>query len=99
MKTENREIGTNLLVFIADYFKVLSKPIRLKILNSLKNGEKSVSQIVTEVNSPQPNVSKHLGMLVQAGIVSRRQKKNTVYCSIADKRIWQICELACIQPE
>jgi DNA-binding transcriptional ArsR family regulator len=73
--------------------------LRLKILNTLGDGEKSVGEIVTEVNSPQPNVSRHLSILVQAGIVSRRQTKNTVYCSIADKRIWHICELACIRPE
>lgn len=99
MKTQNREIGVNLLGFIADYFKILSEPLRLKILNSLRDGEKTVSEIVRDVGSPQPNVSKHLSMLVQAGFVIRRQRKNVVYCSIADKHIWKICDLACPRSE
>lgn len=87
--------NTDLLNLISDYFKILSEPIRIRILYSLKDGEKSVSEIVKAVNASQPNVSKHLHLLIRAGFVKRRQIKNEAYCSIADKRIWQICDISC----
>ena len=95
MQTEPQGIKIDLLILIADYFKVLSEPIRIKILLSLRQNEKTVSEIVKEVNSSQPNVSKHLSVLIKAGLVTRRQVKNVAYCSIGDKRIWQICDVSC----
>jgi len=80
---------------IAGYFKVLSEPLRLSILISLKGGEKSVGQIASVVNSSQPNVSKHLSILLHAGIVVRRKDKNACCYSIADNCIWQVCDIAC----
>lgn len=85
----------DLLILIADYFKVLSEPLRIKILTALQDGEKSVNEIAQYVNSSQPNVSKHLGILIKAGFITRRQVKNVAYCSIADNRIWQICDISC----
>ena len=95
MKTQKRILNSQMLDLIADYFKVLSEPLRIKILAALRDGEKSVSEIVEAVNSSQPNVSKHLGILIRAGLVSRRQIKNVAYCPIADQRIWQICDISC----
>lgn len=91
------KLGNNsdLLNLISNYFKILSEPIRIRILYSLKDGEKSVSEIVKAVNASQPNVSKHLHLLIRAGFVTRRQVKNVAYCSIADKYIWQICDISC----
>lgn len=84
-----------LLTVVAEYFKVLREPLRLRILQSLNDGEKSVNEIAERVDSSQPNVSKHLNILTKAGFVARRQKKNTVFYSIADQSIWQVCDLAC----
>lgn len=95
MKTQKRVLSGKVLDLIAEYFKVLSEPLRLKILAALRDGEKSVGEIVEAVNASQPNVSKHLGILIKAGFVTRRQVKNVAYCSIADKCVWQICDISC----
>lgn len=95
MKTQKRVLNIQMLNLIAEYFKVLSEPLRIRILNALRDGEKSVGEIAEAVNSSQPNVSKHLGILIKAGLVTRRQEKNVAYCSITDKRIWQICDISC----
>lgn len=94
-----RLMNTDTLAFVAEYCKVLGEPLRLKILNCLKGGEKSVTEITAQIKSSQPNVSKHLHLLKQTGFVYRRQVKNTALFSIADERIWQICELACRDPD
>ena len=95
MTTQKRVLSGKVLDLIAEYFKVLSEPLRIKILAALQDGEKSVSEIVEAVNASQPNVSKHLGILIKAGLVNRRQIKNVAYCSIADERVWQICDISC----
>lgn len=90
-------MGSELLALIAGYFKILGEPLRLKILFSIKDGEKCVNQIANDVSSSQPNVSKHLSMLVKSGFIIRRQEKNQVYYSIADEYLWQICELRFVE--
>ena len=88
-------MSSGLSVLIAEYFKVLSEPLRLRILNSLKTGEMSVNEIAKAVESTQPNVSGHLRILIKSGFVSRRPEKNSVYYSIADGCVWDICDIAC----
>ncbi|MBS1796733.1 MAG: winged helix-turn-helix transcriptional regulator [Acidobacteria bacterium] len=94
-KKIDRLTNPALLPLIADYFKILGEPLRLKILRSLSDGEKSVNEIVDEVRSSQPNVSKHLGLLITAGFVIRRPEKNLVFYSIADENLWKLCHLQC----
>lgn len=99
MRDRKQKMKGGLSVLLAEYFKVLSEPRRLGILNSLKNGEMSVNEIAEAVRSTQPNVSGHLRILMKSGFVSRRPEKNTVYYSIADQGIWDICEIACRNPD
>lgn len=80
---------------IALRFKILSEPLRLKIIHSLQEGEKSVNQLREEVKTSQPNVSKHLRILQDAGLVHRRQQGNVVYYSIADESVFDLCETVC----
>lgn len=81
---------------IAERFKVLSEPIRLQILHALQEeGEKSVNELTEAVQTSQPNVSKHLKILHKNGIIARNQSGNTVYYSIADETIFELCELVC----
>lgn len=80
---------------VAARFKVLSDPLRLRILNSLQAGEQSVTQITEIVAASQPNVSKHLKTLQDAGLIARRQEGNTVFYSIADETVFQLCEVVC----
>ena len=83
------------LALIAARFKVLSEPLRLRILQELETGELSVGELTTAVGATQPNVSKHLKMLQDAGIVGRKQEGNTVIYSIADESVFALCDLVC----
>lgn len=80
---------------VADYFKVLSEASRLQVLCCLKSGSKNVTEIMTATNLGQANVSKHLKILTQAGIVSRHPSGVSVYYKIADPIIFNLCELVC----
>lgn len=83
------------LGLMADFFKVLSETSRLQIVCSLKAGSKNVSEIISETSLGQANVSKHLKILSQAGVVSRRQAGVCVYYQIANPFIFELCELVC----
>jgi DNA-binding transcriptional ArsR family regulator len=81
------------LAQVADYFKVLSELSRLQVLCSLKSGSKNVTEIIEETGLGQANVSKHLKILAQAGIVSRSPQGVSVYYEIAEPFIFDLCEL------
>lgn len=83
------------LVIIAERFRVLSEPMRLKILQELRAGELSVTELTRQVGISQPNASKHLRTLQDAGLVRRDQRGNLVYYSIADESIFELCEVVC----
>lgn len=80
---------------VAARFKVLSDPMRLRILNTLQSGEQSVTQVTDIVEASQPNVSKHLKTLQDAGLIARRQEGNTVYYRVADESVFQLCDVVC----
>lgn len=80
---------------LASRFRVLGEPLRIRILQELQDGEKNVSELVEAVGSTQPNVSKHLRILQEAGMVDRRQEGNQVYCFIADPSVFALCDAAC----
>ncbi len=80
---------------VAARFKVLSDPMRLRILNALQDGEQSVTAVTEAVAASQPNVSKHLKTLQDAGLIARRQEGNTVYYRVADETVFQLCEVVC----
>lgn len=83
------------LGLMADFFKVLSEVSRLQIVCALKSGSKNVTEIIEITGLGQANVSKHLKMLSQAGIVSRRQEGVCVYYQIANPFIFELCDLVC----
>ena len=80
---------------IAGRFRALSEPIRVKLLDRLYEGPASVQELTEHVGSTQQNVSKHLGLLRQTGIVRRRKAGNHVYYSIADEGVYALCEIVC----
>lgn len=81
---------------IAARFRVLSEPTRLKLLNLLRErGEMSVGELVTETGYGQANVSKHLLVLLDAGMVARRREGTSARYRIADETIFALCELVC----
>lgn len=83
------------LVAVADYFKVLSEVSRLQILTCLKSGPMNVMEIAEATGLGQANLSKHLKVLTQAGVLSRQPKGTSAYYEIAEPMIFELCELAC----
>ena len=94
-KAKKRAMTPEALELVAARFKVMAEPLRLRILQELEGGEMSVGDITEAVESTQPNVSKHLKMLQEAGLLGRRQEGNTVYYSIADASVFEICDVVC----
>jgi DNA-binding transcriptional ArsR family regulator len=85
------------LTHVADYFRALSEPLRLKLLNALRDGPINVGELTTLVGSSQANVSKHLGLLAKSGLVKRSTQGTSVYYEIADVRTYELCDLVCGQ--
>ncbi|GAB4460317.1 MAG: hypothetical protein OHK0037_07380 [Elainellaceae cyanobacterium] len=83
------------LALMADFFKVLSEVSRLQIVCALKSGAKNVTEIIEETGLGQANVSKHLKMLTQAGIVVREQRGVCAYYQIASPFLFELCDLVC----
>jgi DNA-binding transcriptional ArsR family regulator len=84
-----------LIELIAERFRVLGEPARIGLLDRLRDGEASVQALERATGLSQQNVSKHLGMLLQAGIVSRRREGNFSIYAIADQSVFELCELVC----
>ena len=74
----------------ADFLRALSHPVRLKIIEVLKHGEKSVSNLVKQLGVEQSSLSRHLLALRDAGILKSRQERTTVYYGIRDHDIFQV---------
>lgn len=83
------------LELIAERFKALAEPARLQILTCLRAGELTVGELVEETGLGQANVSKHLQLLHGTGFVSRRKDGLYVYYALADKSVFQLCDLMC----
>lgn len=78
---------------VAKYFRALSDPTRVRILELVADGERSVGEIVEALGQAQPNVSNHLACLRWCGFVESRREHRTVYYRVADERIEQLLEL------
>jgi len=89
------QLSPEALSLMAGFFKVLAEASRLQIVCVLKSGSKSVTEIIEATGLGQANVSKHLKMLAQAGIVSRKAQGVSAYYQIANPFIFELCELVC----
>ena len=94
-KTKRRQISDEGLQLVAQRFKVLSEPVRLKLLSALEEGEQNVGQLVALTGQSQANVSKHLATLVAAGMIGRRKEGLNAYFFISDPQIFELCDLMC----
>jgi ArsR family transcriptional regulator, virulence genes transcriptional regulator len=77
----------------ADICKTLADPKRLMILHELRDSEASVGQLVSSLGLPQSNVSQHLAILRERGIVTTRREGTTIYYSLANPKIGEACDL------
>ncbi len=84
-----------LLHRIAEVLKAMADPTRLKILHSIHNGERCVSDILKSVGGSQANVSKHLSVLKRAGLVDCRREGLNVFYRIIDEGVFTICRNVC----
>jgi DNA-binding transcriptional ArsR family regulator len=84
-----------LVELIAERFRVLSEPMRIKLLDALRDQDATVQELEEATGASQQNVSKHLGVLLRSGIVARRKEGNFSIYSIADEAVFSLCEEVC----
>ena len=88
-------IPAELAEVIAQRLRVIGDPTRIRLLDALRQEELSVGQLAVLLDTSQQNASKHLGTLLQAGIVSRRKAGTTALYAIADESVFVMCEQIC----
>ena len=84
-----------LVELIAMRFRVIGEPMRIRVLDALRDGPLTVNELADALGASQQNVSKHVGVLAQAGLVGRQKDGNRVRCFIADDSVFALCELVC----
>lgn len=89
------DMTDKMLALVAKRFRILGEPFRLRLLQQLETGEKTVNELVEALDGNQPNVSKHLALLHDAGLVSRRRDGTSVLYSIGDPVVFKLCDLVC----
>jgi len=81
----------------AEVFKVMSAPMRLKIISALCDGERNVSELLERIPTTQPNMSQHLNTLHKAGVIDRRRDGVQVYYRLINDRVVTLCRAVCTQ--
>jgi DNA-binding transcriptional ArsR family regulator len=81
----------------AEVFRIMSAPMRLKIISALCNGEKNVGELLAEIPTTQPNMSQHLNTLYKAGVLGRRRDGVQIYYRIINERVVTLCRAVCTQ--
>ena len=85
----------DLVELIARRFRVLGEPMRIGLLDHLREGEATVGELSQTMNASQQNISKHLAVLTDAGMLARRKEGNHVFYRIADEGVLTLCEQVC----
>jgi DNA-binding transcriptional ArsR family regulator len=84
-----------LVELVARRFRVIGEPMRIRLLDRLRDREATVTELTEAVGASQQNVSKHLAVLAEAGVLGRRKSGNHVYYSIADPSVFALCDEVC----
>lgn len=92
---ETLPLSDRALEILAARFRILGDPMRLRILQHLRAGERSVSELTELTGTSQPNVSKHLKHMLQAGILARRQQGSSALYRVVDSTVFELCNLVC----
>ena len=93
MKQE--ELSDEALSLVANRFRLLSDPTRLKILHTLGDREMNVTELVSAARTGQANISKHLSAMLDAGIVARRKEGLNAIYRVSDETIFELCDVVC----
>lgn len=88
-------LSDDLVELVAERFRALGEPTRIKLLDRLREGEATVLELTALVGTTQQNVSKHLTVLQHAGIVARRKQGTYSYYRISDETVYMLCEAVC----
>jgi len=81
----------------AELFGVLATPLRLRILSALCDGERSVSQLLEQIRTTQPNLSQHLNVLYRTGVLARRKEGTQVLYRVQSEKAVALCRAVCTQ--
>ncbi len=81
----------------AELFALLSTPIRLKIISAVCNREKNVSELLSEIDTTQPNMSQHLSTLYRTGVLAKRREGTQIYYRLQSERVATLCRAVCTQ--
>jgi DNA-binding transcriptional ArsR family regulator len=84
-----------LIELVAQRFRVLGEPMRIKLLDRLREGPATVTELQEALGASQQNVSKHLGILHAAGMVSRTKEGNSTNYAISDPSVFELCDQVC----
>lgn len=88
-------MSDKMIELVARRFRMLGEPFRLRLLQQMQTGEKTVNELVSALDGNQPNVSKHLALLYDAGLVSKRRDGTSVLYAISDPMVFKLCDLVC----
>ena len=83
------------IAHVANYFQALSEPMRLRVLNALRAGDRNVGELAQLCGYTAANISRHLSLMTQQGLVRRESRGTSVYYSIADESVYSLCDLVC----
>lgn len=83
----------------AELFRVMSAPMRLKVISCLCDGEQNVTYLLSKIETTQPNMSQHLNTLYKAGVLAKRRDGVQIYYRIANPQIVSLCKAVCVQVE
>lgn len=90
-----KELPPEALEEVATFFQALSEPTRLQILNLLREVERNVGEIAQLTGFSAANVSRHLALLAERGLVARESRGTSVWYRIADPSVYELCDLVC----
>jgi DNA-binding transcriptional ArsR family regulator len=93
--TRMEKLSADGLAQVAAYFQALSEPARLRLLNLLRGSERSVGELAEATGYSAANVSRHLALLAQHGLLSREVRGTSVFYAIADPAVYELCNLVC----
>ena len=85
----------DLVELIARRFRVIGEPMRIRLLDRLRDGEATVGELSEALLASQQNISKHLAVLADVGILGRRKEGNHVYYRVVDEGVFALCEAVC----
>jgi ArsR family transcriptional regulator len=89
------DLSPEALQLVAERFRVLAEPLRLRLLQLLRTGERNVTELTAQLATTQPNASKHLRVLQESGFIGRRQAGTSVYYFVTDSSVFELCDVVC----